>query len=699
MKKYLFNGAMALIVGGFIVSCSHDDISQPATVDQMTKSFDEMFTELYGPIAPNHNWGFETVAAEPGEEDIEPDLELEKASTRSAERAATRAPQFGWEASDGILDGYINLFSRENYGNILKLLPEEVDAAQKLNNYEFISNGPFDFSIVYSQTSGADEIGYYYYNPNGDKTITRVPFVNNIKNDLGDYVIMTKNRWTEVHLMTWEYMTPDPFNAAKRWTEENKDNYYRWSLAKTITVNMPKGYRIGFYVKQGDNPIMYSNQALNSGLDARPVGSRYYSAITTYGNAAYLVGLEDWFFADRGHVADCNDVILWIYNSRTIPKPVAVDDENNPNPVVTKAYQEDYKSRKNTYMEIKDQGRVFCEDIATANMAIDDKYEDIDYNDIVFDARVWRVYDTEVTTTNSGGTTDYNETGAKNVRYQYDISMLAAGGTIPENVGKNNVDVHDAFGVGLTFMVNTWTPKSTAFGQYNTPTNVMYPKQTISYTLTYDELPIDPEDKEKRLVGISTIPIEVKYSGNKVMALNNRTINEEGKSTAPYKLCVPLGTLWPIERVNIVKAYSGFKKYVSSPDNLFYQGTTVDEYLYQDAPTSSIQDGKNVGDVVTIPGEETSKSWWVVWTGEARGYSPLTLYSHNFTSGQTVRFFGTGTINVTCGSGSTVSLISNGNMSEDGYVDVTIDGNKASLISQGILVSGDNFKLTKIVVF
>ena len=95
MKKYLINGAMALIVGGFIVSCSHDDISQPATVDQMTKSFDEMFTELYGPIAPNHNWGFETVAAEPGEEDIEPVFEEEIASTRSSERAATRTPAEG----------------------------------------------------------------------------------------------------------------------------------------------------------------------------------------------------------------------------------------------------------------------------------------------------------------------------------------------------------------------------------------------------------------------------------------------------------------------------------------------------------------------------------------------------------------------------------------------------------------------------
>ena len=247
-------------------------------------------------------------------------------------------------------------------------------------------------------------------------------------------------------------------------------------------------------------------------------------------------------------------------------------------------------------------------------------------------------------------------------------------------------------------MVNTWTPKSTAFGQYNTPTNVMLPKKEISYTLTYDELPIDPKDKEKRLVGISTIPIEVKYSGNQVMALNNRTTNEEGKSTAPYKLCVPLGTLWPIERVNIDSAYN-FKSYVNSPDKKFYTSIKKSENLYQDAPTSSIQDGKNVGDVVTIPGEETKSSWWVVWTGEATGYAGLNLYDYNFTNGQTVRFFGTGTITVTCGAGGGVSLVSNGDMSEDGYYDVKIDANQASNLKQGILVDGNNFKLTKIVVF
>ena len=131
MKKYLINGAMALIVGGFIVSCSHDDISQPATVDQMTKSFDEMFTELYGPIAPNHNWGFETIAAEPGEEQLEAEDKEERAATRSAERAATRTPaEFGWEVSSD----YDAEFNRNFYLAVLDLLPEEVDAKNEAEN-------------------------------------------------------------------------------------------------------------------------------------------------------------------------------------------------------------------------------------------------------------------------------------------------------------------------------------------------------------------------------------------------------------------------------------------------------------------------------------------------------------------------------------------------------------------------------------
>ena len=337
-------------------------------------------------------------------------------------------------------------------------------------------------------------------------------------------------------------------------------------------------------------------------------------------------------------------------------------------------------------MVIKDQGRVFCEDIATANMGVK---EDIDYNDIVFDARVWRVYDKEVTTANSAITAK-TETGERNVRYQYDISLLATGGTIEEKV--NGVDVHNKFGVGQAFMVNTWTPQCTnkLSGQWNTPTNVITPKD-FSYTLSYNEV-------DESNIGISTIPIEVKYGGNNMKALNNRETNEEDKSKAPYKLCVPLGTQWPIERININQAYD-FKSYVNSPDNNFYTSIKVSENLYKDAPSSSIQDGKNVNNVVKIEGEKTKKTWWVVWTGEVTELKGIDLYDYNFAVGQTLRFFGRGILNVSYSS-STERIVSEGNLSEDGYIDVNINTNAlASSLSQGIQVSGSNFKLTKIVVF
>lgn len=681
MKKYLINGAMALIVGGFLASCTHDDVGAPATVNDRTKSFDEMFTELYGPIAENHNWGFATVAAEPGEEQLEEQAAEERAATRAAERAETRTPaQFGWEVSRD----YDTQFKRDYYLSVLNLLPEEVDAGSKLNNYEFVSNGLFKFNIIYAQTTGNDEVGYYYYNPE-TQTIadhTRVAFVNDIQN-LGDYVEATTSKWVsqiDILGLTWHGLTTrDGADAWKRWY-----NPYEWSIAKTFTVNIPAGYRVGFYIKQGDN-IMYSNQTLNTN-DVRPEGSRYYSAYSAKDDKTFLVGLEDWTFRyNNNHVADCNDVILAV--SKASNPPTIVDVDENPTPIKTPAYQENVSSQTDTYMEIKDQGRIFCEDIATAYMGVT---EDIDYNDIVFDARVWRVYDKEVTNANGAIT----QTGERRVRYKYDISLLATGGTIEEKI--NGVDVHNKFGVGQSFMVNTWTPNcvSTLSGQWNTPTNVMQAAD-FSYTLSYDE--VDPNN-----IGISTIPIEVKYNGKELNVLGNRSIDSEGKSTAPYKLCLPLGTQWPIERVNIQQAYSDFSNYVSSPDNLFYEGTTVNKNLYTNAPESSIQkDGKSIDDVVKIEGSASSSSWWVVWTGETTETGGLDLYDYNFASGNTLRFFGTGTINVSCGPSSNVPLISNGdgNMSEDGYVDVKIDANQASLLSGGIMVSGSNFKVTKIVVF
>jgi hypothetical protein len=308
------------------------------------------------------------------------------------------------------------------------------------------------------------------------------------------------------------------------------------------------------------------------------------------------------------------------------------------------------------------------------------------------------IWDQDATTVNN--ITTYSS--ADNYRWQYDISLLATGGTIEEKV--NGVDVHNKLGVGPTFMVNTWTPNcvSTLSGQWNTPTNVISPVD-FSYTLKYEELPDAPR------FGISTIPIEVKYDGtHSIKALDNRVETEvtdsEGKtrtaSMAPYKLCLPVGTQWPIERVNIKDAYKYFSAYVADPTYKFYDSDTEDGNLYMQAPESSIQkDGKTTGsEEVTQSGDTEESNVWVVWKGDvSTDGSAITLYNFTFQSGQTLRFFGSDTITVAYGANNSQRLISSGSMS-DGYVDVTINSDQASALSDGIMIYGNNFTLTKIVV-
>lgn len=686
MKKYLINGAMALIVGGFIASCTHDDVGAPATVNDRTKSFDEMFTELYGPIAENHNWGFATVAV-PAEA-----IAAAEAEAAAATRAATRAVG---DITGSWSEGYDASFSNQFYLALDAALPEQKEAGDKKNNYEFISNGQIKFSVVFSETNGNDKVGIYYYDPTTETAEQnhKVQFVDNIQN-IFNYV---KIKWSDGRVEN--IYTNWGIAAWKTWGDTPG------SIAKIYTINIPSGYRVGFYVERDDFPgmTMYSNQSLNN--DVREEGSRYYSAVVEDNtHNTFFVGLEDWPFkyeqdlTNPQHPADCNDIVIAIDKNTDTPPTVVEIAPRNPD-----AYQESKTKKTYTYKKIVDQGRVFCEDIATANMKVT---EDIDYNDIVFDARVWEIYDQDSTTINN--ITSYSD--PYNYRWQYDISLLATGGTIEEKI--NGIDVHNKFGVGQAFMVNTWTPNcvSTLSGQWNTPTNVIQPKD-FSYTLTYDELPLDPEDNSKRLAGINTIPIEVHYGGKQMVALENRKVeertSEDGKkyivSSAPYKLCLPVGTQWPIERVNIENAYKYFSAYVADPTYAFYNSDKDDDKLYTQALDSSIQkDGKTTESPkeVTQSGDAENSIVYVVWKGDvSKDGSPITLYNFTFQGGQTLRFFGSGsgTITVACGDNNSMSLISNRSMSA-GYVDVPITPEQASALSAGIMIYGSNFSLTKIVV-
>ena len=639
MKKYLFNGAMALIVGVFIVSCSHDDIGQISTVDEMTKSFDEMFKELYGPIAPNHNWGFNTVVAEEGEDEA---TETEAAGTRSTEKEDHTLAAMGLTKptlKDGEAAYVMDWFQKNAGANSVGL---DIDKF-----FIIFIGGNTTVNVKHHDWDG----NYYNNNKNNGATSnffdvysTETSILDQLKID-GEHI----NDWNANGGVT-EYVydrTANNFIAHNSfcdvWTT-------KWKLAK-IEYDGEEGWYVGIssYAKKLENT--YETLPGSGTTEDRA----YY---TDYDRPEYY---DDYVF-----------------------KIVPANPTTPSTPEKTPAKEESKTITTNTYRKIVDIGRVFCEDIATARMKVN---EDVDYNDIVFDARVWEIYD-QTTTTYNGSTTTSDK---RNIKYQYDISMLAAGGTIPENVGINNVDVHDAFGVGLTFMVNTWTDKSTAFGQYNTPTNVMQPKQeVISYTLDYNDSRLD-----KSNVGISSIPIYVKYNGQNVKALDNKNTD------APYKLCVPIGTLWPIERVNIQNAYTNFRDFVSSPSNKFYEdkGSQVSANLYTQAPTSRIQsDGWNIGYTQLVSSSSSTSKIYVVWEGDVtENNTPITLYDFNFQSGQTLRFYGSGTITVNCGASGETGLISNGSMT-NGYFEVYLYPYQASQLSQGILVQGSNFRLTKIVV-
>jgi hypothetical protein len=638
MKKYLINGAMALIVGGFIVSCSHDDISQPATVDQMTKSFDEMFTELYGPIAPNHNWGFETIAAEPGEDEA---TETEAAGTRTTEKDKHR-----WGKEGGI------------YADLAEPTPltdaERADVTNYFARTQFSDEGlSLNWTEYYVEwVSNVSETSAY--RNEGDQ-----------RGDMGNVSIT----FDQVSVESTSQWADNGYEKIQDWNASTHPTYYMYE-----TVGTGK-FRVW---------VSYASK-WNTKFTVREYKGNYY------------VGFDIDVTKDSDGRIDLGKKTLGYYNDYIIR---LIPGKGQTTPSTPDAKQETTTTETRQFKQIVDLGRVFVEDIATAYMKVTD---DIDYNDIVFDARVWRIWNQIDTKVNGKITKTIKET---NVKYQYDINLLATGGTIEEKV--NGVDVHSKFGVGQAFMVNTWTSfcNQSLSGQWNTPTNLIMPKD-FSYWLTYDELPIDPKDDSKRLAGINTIPIELRYNTKEMINLSSKVIGENGKTaSAPYKLCLPVGTQWPIERRRIDHAYPKFVDYVSNPNTDFTQDLNVDS-LYP-APTSKIQSDFNKGLVkgTTVLVSESSSESTVIVVWEANGNNvssdgtAITLYNFDFKPGQTLRFFGSGTIQVV---GNNNQAIFDSIPMSNGYCDINIktNGQAANLKGGSIIINGINgstFSLTKIVV-
>ena len=149
--------------------------------------------------------------------------------------------------------------------------------------------------------------------------------------------------------------------------------------------------------------------------------------------------------------------------------------------------------------EVKESGRVFCEDLGSIG--------DFDFNDVVFDAWIY-------------------ESG------KIEIELLAAGGELPLTVA--GVNVNDKMGK----MVNT--------GLTEVP--------TYKFTIEANE------DGTPKYATIKDIPIKVRQ----VYADLIEEIELEAREgEAPQKICLPVGTEWADEYVNINKAYPQFNAWVN----------------------------------------------------------------------------------------------------------------------------------------
>lgn len=153
--------------------------------------------------------------------------------------------------------------------------------------------------------------------------------------------------------------------------------------------------------------------------------------------------------------------------------------------------------------KVKEEGMIICEDLGTIG--------DFDFNDVVFYAKVWESGKTE-------------------------IWLLAAGGTL--NLTVAGQEVHEAFGVSQTTMVNT--EESTGKGTTKDP---FYFEATNKYN------------------SLIEIPIIVSTKNNAGNVTSYELSAEMGK--APQKICVPKGFRWCKEYKSLSIAYPGFREWTT----------------------------------------------------------------------------------------------------------------------------------------
>ncbi len=613
MKKYLINGALALIIGFTYTSCKNNDVDYVPIAQQKTQAYAEAFKEMIGgEVDPNQNWGFETITI--SEEELAAARAAVRAGSRGSEPDGTKWPDYGYPEKPGnlktttpsgkseeqIVTEWFQTHTKadgvtkdwKNYW-VQQVHYKSGTYTVQQHEWETLRDGKEVWKTNTEQVAPLGHMDQIYANkdPQGNSS----DHIYNFNTGTGSFMLVINSE------------TKYGFGYEESWGTDEKHVWYNSFMAHIVDeANGIDGYYVGFdyqTYKGKDRVIEYEINGVKK-------------AVTT----------NDWALKPDG-----------VYDDRII-KIVPADKE----PDITNiggGETTDTETITNAKFERKKlmlQGRVFCEDLAKATRA------DIDFNDIVFDARIWKV--SEFTKTNGVDNNDDNF-----LRYEAEICLLAAGGTIPANVASQ--DVHDLFGVGLTTMVNTVDGNSKVKITWD---NSSTTKPVKHFTFNMTELITNNNGD----ISLDLIPIEVMWTTsdtNDAGIGQMKSVGHLGANVGdvPYKFCAPIGTPWASERNSIVEVYSGFADWAkggSEPN--WGNGTNL---RYNNCPNGLSTDSKYVIDYteekqISSTSKTTTEIETVLWQGSrAMEYSAsgnngkyaMIFNSKDIQVGDKLRIYGT----------------------------------------------------------
>ncbi len=451
MKKYLMMGAAALTMGFAFVSCSSDDeIYNPkAKSEQLAKNYAEAFVQQFGQPAANQTWGFGQAA--------------KSRMTRSNNKGEVIKPDetsFPGYSNDRCNSS--NYRSPEGYADIVApITDKEREWVQKwFNENPGLSDEGVDFDDFFVQQVNNKlakedknmKAGYHWTNEG--KTETEYTYKDfEVKMDqLRIGPVRDASDDKTLHLK--DFNSTNGFNA--------------WNL---LYIQGGSSKQFAYYASWGSQwQWLFRCKKLTvpgSCFEDGKARDGYYVGLSYYCEKDEVAGVKGDVIG-KDEIEVCNDWILKIV-------PANVVDED----------------------EVEEEGRIFCEDLGTIG--------DFDFNDVVFDAKLYK----------SG---------------KIEIDVLAAGGTLPIAVA--GVDIK------IGKMSNTGVNDGGT--------------QHIS---------ISAEDAAKNKWN-SLISIPIVVTRDITDAIDGSVVLTAEKGKAPQKICVPLTTKWVDEYENINKAYPDFAKWV-----------------------------------------------------------------------------------------------------------------------------------------